>query len=67
LDTAENKSAESPTLFELTVLVNFSSDNLSDYQVGNKIAELVLMTGETINIADAHQDSRFDPSVMLFT
>ncbi|XP_048728565.2 dual 3',5'-cyclic-AMP and -GMP phosphodiesterase 11A-like isoform X3 [Ostrea edulis] len=39
-----------------------SSDNLSDYQVGNKIAELVLMTGETINIADAHQDSRFDPS-----
>ncbi|XP_062584403.1 dual 3',5'-cyclic-AMP and -GMP phosphodiesterase 11A-like isoform X3 [Saccostrea cucullata] len=39
-----------------------SSENLSDYQVGNKIAELVLMTGETINIADAHQDARFDPN-----
>ncbi|XP_061180019.1 dual 3',5'-cyclic-AMP and -GMP phosphodiesterase 11A-like isoform X2 [Saccostrea echinata] len=39
-----------------------SSENMPDYQVGNKIAELVLMTGETINIADAHQDSRFDPN-----
>lgn len=39
-----------------------SSDNMSNYQLGNKIAELVLVTGETINIADAHQDSRFDPN-----
>ncbi|XP_022286259.2 dual 3',5'-cyclic-AMP and -GMP phosphodiesterase 11A-like isoform X2 [Crassostrea virginica] len=39
-----------------------SSDSMSNYQLGNKIAELVLVTGETINIADTHQDSRFDPN-----
>ena len=30
---------------------------------GNKIAEIVASTGETVNIADAYEDSRFDPQV----
>ncbi|KAL8594527.1 hypothetical protein ACOMHN_028881 [Nucella lapillus] len=35
-------------------------DNCRDLKLGNKIAELVLVTGETINITDASQDPRFD-------
>ncbi|XP_052805617.1 dual 3',5'-cyclic-AMP and -GMP phosphodiesterase 11A-like isoform X2 [Mya arenaria] len=37
-----------------------STTNCADLQMGNKIAELVLKTEETINIADAHSDTRFD-------
>ncbi|KAK7495656.1 hypothetical protein BaRGS_00013103, partial [Batillaria attramentaria] len=37
-----------------------SPDNCHDLKLGNKIAELVLITGETINITDASQDPRFD-------
>lgn len=33
--------------------------------MGNKIAELVLITGESINISDAYQDPRFDPKVFI--
>ncbi|PVD35849.1 hypothetical protein C0Q70_02818 [Pomacea canaliculata] len=37
-----------------------SADSCHDLKLGNKIAELVLITGETINITDASQDPRFD-------
>ncbi|XP_060569725.1 dual 3',5'-cyclic-AMP and -GMP phosphodiesterase 11A-like isoform X2 [Ruditapes philippinarum] len=37
-----------------------SSDPCADLQLGNKLAELVLKTEETINISDAHSDPRFD-------
>ncbi|XP_053408413.1 dual 3',5'-cyclic-AMP and -GMP phosphodiesterase 11A-like isoform X3 [Mercenaria mercenaria] len=37
-----------------------SQDPCADLQLGNKIAELVLKTEETINISDAHSDPRFD-------
>ncbi|XP_050407137.1 dual 3',5'-cyclic-AMP and -GMP phosphodiesterase 11A isoform X2 [Patella vulgata] len=40
---------------------NMNPDNCMDLQMGNKIAELVLITEETINIADAQADPRFDP------
>ncbi|ESO83549.1 hypothetical protein LOTGIDRAFT_236563 [Lottia gigantea] len=40
---------------------NMNPDNCTDLQIGNKIAELVLITEETINIADAQKDARFDP------
>lgn len=52
-------------IFQFFCSFLLSSDNRSNYQLGNKIAELVLVTGETINIADAHQDSRFDPNVCV--
>ncbi|KAH3704410.1 hypothetical protein DPMN_079466, partial [Dreissena polymorpha] len=35
-------------------------DPTTDLRVGNKLAELVLRTEETINIADAYSDPRFD-------
>lgn len=37
-----------------------SSDPCADLRLGNKIAELVLRTEETVNISDAHSDPRFD-------
>ncbi|XP_067686279.1 dual 3',5'-cyclic-AMP and -GMP phosphodiesterase 11A-like isoform X1 [Haliotis asinina] len=40
-----------------------SAESCSDLKLGNKIAELVLITGDTINIADAYQDARFDPEI----
>ncbi|XP_070175447.1 dual 3',5'-cyclic-AMP and -GMP phosphodiesterase 11A-like [Littorina saxatilis] len=41
---------------------NNSPDGKHD-KLGNKIAELVLITGETINISDASQDPRFDTEI----
>ncbi|XP_033733094.1 dual 3',5'-cyclic-AMP and -GMP phosphodiesterase 11A-like [Pecten maximus] len=40
-----------------------SPENSSDMKFGNKIAEHVLITGETINISDADQDCRFEQEV----
>ena len=47
----------------MSYLNSFSPDNNHDLKLGNKIAELVLITGETINITDASQDPRFDVEV----
>ena len=47
----------------MSYLNSFSPDNNHDLKLGNKIAELVLITGETINISDASQDPRFDVEV----
>ena len=45
------------------ILYSTSKDPLADLQYGNKIAELVLLTEDTINIADAYSDPRFDREV----
>ena len=49
-------------LFQLYLYFD-SKDPLADLQYGNKIAELVLLTEDTINIADAYSDPRFDREV----
>ncbi len=52
---------------ELTSMYYWSysgAEGCPDLKLGNKIAELVLITGDTINIADAYQDPRFDPEVL---
>ena len=41
----------------------FSLDNNSNVKVGGSIPEFVLATGESVNITDAYQDPRFDPTV----
>ena len=43
-----------------------SKDPLADLQYGNKIAELVLLTEDTINISDAYTDPRFDREVSIY-
>ncbi|XP_064594996.1 dual 3',5'-cyclic-AMP and -GMP phosphodiesterase 11A-like isoform X2 [Liolophura sinensis] len=69
----ENTSEPSFTkVFDLAYPVRnghskLSADNLSDLKLANKIAELVLVTGETINITDAYQDPRFDPETDKLT
>jgi len=35
----------------------------NELQLGNKLAELVLRTEETVNIPDAYTDPRFDKEV----
>ncbi|XP_021357085.1 dual 3',5'-cyclic-AMP and -GMP phosphodiesterase 11A-like isoform X2 [Mizuhopecten yessoensis] len=42
---------------------NYNPENSSDMKFGNKIAEHVLITGETINISDAEHDGRFEHEV----
>ncbi|CAH1775433.1 unnamed protein product [Owenia fusiformis] len=39
---------------------SLSRENITDLKMGNKIAEIVASTGETVNIADAYQDTRFN-------
>ena len=47
------------------VVFCFSTENDSVLKVTSKIAELVLLSGETINITDASQDPRVGNAVSI--
>ena len=53
-------------LFTYHICIFVSRDPLADLQYGNKIAELVLLTEDTINISDAYSDPRFDREVRYY-